>query len=330
MPTETKIRSALSGDAGGDLPDIAPVRARAAVEVYDLRKAFGPLVAVDGLSFEVREGETYGLLGPNGAGKTSTMRILSGLSPATGGRVMVDGIDVVRDARQVRRVLGVVTQSDGLDKEVTARQNLVLYGYLAGLSWRRATERAGEVLRSFDLADRGDSDIGDLSGGMCRRLAIARALMTEPRVIVLDEPTTGLDPHSRNRVWEELAVLKSLDVTVIMSTHYMEEAATLCDRIAIMNAGRILDEGTLVELIARHAGRAVTEVRPDGASRAEIRTRLHSRGVVPREVGAVFLIREVDGRSPDLAGVEGIRVTHRAPNLEDVFLTLTGKDLRRE
>jgi lipooligosaccharide transport system ATP-binding protein len=310
-------------------PQISAGPARGPViRVRGLVKKFATLVAVDGISFEVHAGETYGLLGPNGAGKTSTMRMLSALSPPTAGEVIVAGHDVSRAGREVRHVLGVVTQADGLDTEVTVRQNLQLYGYLAGLSWQRAAERTSEVLRFFDLTERAEAEVDDLSGGMRRRLAIARALMTEPRVIILDEPTTGLDPQSRNRVWEELAVLKSMDVTVVMSTHYMEEAATLCDRVAIMDGGRILDEGTPAALIERHAGHAVAEARLEGASRGDLRARLDASGYPYREIGAVFLVTDPNGRPPDLGGIAGIRVSHRVPTLEDVFLTLTGKELR--
>ena len=314
--------------AAEQLPE-AP-REGALVRVRGLVKRFGAFVAVDGVSFDVHPGETYGLLGPNGAGKTSTMRILSALSPPSGGEVVVAGFDVTRAGRDVRRILGVVTQSDGLDTEVSVRQNLELYGYLAGLSRRRAAERTAEVLRFFDLAERAEDEIDELSGGMKRRLAIARALMTEPRVIILDEPTTGLDPQSRNRVWEELAVLKSTNVTVILSTHYMEEAATLCDRLAILDNGRILDEDTPAALIERHAGHAVAEARLDGASRSGLRAALVAHGYSFREVGAVFLVTAPGGRPPDLSGIGGIRVSHRVPTLEDVFLTLTGRELRRE
>lgn len=297
------------------------------VEVRDLVKCYGAARAVDGISFAVPRGETYGLLGPNGAGKTSTMRMLAGLSPVTGGTVRVAGLDVVREPRAVRRVLGVVTQSDGLDTELTVRQNLEVFGYLAGLSRRDARARAEEVLAFFGLAVRGGDEVEALSGGLKRRLAIARALVIEPRVIVLDEPSTGLDPESRTRVWEELALLKSRGVTILMSTHYMDEAETLCDRVAILHSGRLLDEGTPPELVSRHAGSGVAELRPDGAPREVVRKALAEAGLAFREVGALFRVMGREGGRPVLPPLDGVRVTERVPNLEDVFLALAGRRL---
>jgi lipooligosaccharide transport system ATP-binding protein len=297
------------------------------IDVRGLVKHFGSLRAVDGICFAVERGETLGLLGPNGAGKTSTMRVLSGLSPANEGSVHVAGIDALRDGRAVRRVLGVVTQEDGLDPDVNVRQNLELYGFLAGLSRTEAAGRAEEVLGFFALATRAKDSVDDLSGGMKRRLAIARAMMCEPQVIVLDEPTTGLDPHSRNHVWEELARLKSRGVTILMSTHYMDEAATLCDRVAIMDRGRLLDVAPPPELVARHAGASVTELRLDGASRESVRAALRAAGCEWREIGALF---RLTGDAPDLGELPGVRLDRRATTLEDAFLNLTGRELREE
>jgi len=300
------------------------------IEVRGLVKLFGALRAVDGISFEVRRGETFGLLGPNGAGKTSTMRVLSGVSPISDGSVRVAGLDAIRQGRAVRRVLGVVTQHDGLDPDVSVRQNLELFGFLAGLTRRRAAQRTVEVLRFFGLVARADDDVEDLSGGMKRRLAIARALVVEPQVLVLDEPTTGLDPQSRNRVWEELAQLKAAGVTILMSTHYMDEAAMLCDRIAIMDRGRILALAPPTRLVEEHAGRAVAELRLDGAERASVRAALSGAGFEWREIGAVFRLAGDGADLGRLPALEGVRVDVRAANLEDVFLTLTGKELREE
>ena len=178
------------------------------INASSIAKRFGEVVAVDDISFEVRHGETYGLLGPNGAGKTTTMRMVSGLSPLTGGKLIVAGIDVSREGRAVRNVLGVVTQQDGLDTDLNARDNLITYGFIAGLSRAQAEQRADAVLMYFDLTDKSNEEIDNLSGGMKRRLAIARAFMTKPQVIVLDEPTTGLDPQGRNSVWQELETMK--------------------------------------------------------------------------------------------------------------------------
>lgn len=301
------------------------------IRVQNLHKKFGDIDAVNGISFEVKKGETYGLLGPNGAGKTTTMRMLSALSPLTSGSIEVGGINVSERGRDVREILGVVTQHDGHDSGLTVLQNLTLHGYLQGLSLSKSKERAIEVLTFFGLEDRASANVYELSGGMKRRLAISRALLTQPPVVVLDEPTTGLDPQSRNRVWEQLAVMKRSDVTVLMSTHYMEEATTLCDRLAIMDHGKILDEGAPDELIEKHAGEEVAQVRTrSDTARAALRERLEDTPFRLYEVGAMATITSDNGVRPDISGIDGVRVTFRPGNLEDVFITLTGRDLRDE
>ena len=316
-------------DAAGRLAD--QPSGPSMIRVTDLHKQFGDIHAVNGLSFEVKKGETFGLLGPNGAGKTSTMRMLSALSPLTSGSIEVAGIDVTERGREVRKILGVVTQHDGHDSGLTVLQNLSLHGYLQGLSRKQAKERAIEVLTFFGLEERVDANVYELSGGMKRRLAISRALLTQPPVVVLDEPTTGLDPQSRNRVWEQLAVMKRADVTILMSTHYMEEATTLCDRVAIMDHGKILDEGAPDELIERHAGEEVAQVRTQSESaRTALRERLANTPFRLIEVGAMATITSNNGNRPDVSGIDGVRVTYRSGNLEDVFMVLTGRELRDE
>ena len=300
------------------------------IRASDIAKRFGGVTAVDGVSFEVRRGETYGLLGPNGAGKTTTMRMMSGLSPLTGGRLTVAGMDVSRQPREVRETLGVVTQQDGLDTDLDARDNLIMYGYLAGLSLAEAAQRADSVLMFFDLKDKAHEEIDYLSGGMKRRLSIARAFMTKPQVIVLDEPTTGLDPQGRNRVWDELGIMKESGVTVFMSTHYMEEAATLCDRLAIMHNGKILDEGAPDELVNRHAGTEVAQVRVMNGARRDVLAWIGNAGLIYREAGAVITVTSHSGDRPDLSALEGVRVSYRPSNLEDVFLTVAGRRLTDE
>jgi lipooligosaccharide transport system ATP-binding protein len=301
------------------------------INADNIRKLYGDIAAVDGISFVVQPGETYGLLGPNGAGKTTTMRMLAGLSPADTGDITVLGIDVVKDNRAVREVMGVVTQHDGLDNGLTVFQNLFLHGFLAGLSRKRAKDRAHEVLEFFGLRDRSKSNVYELSGGMKRRLAIARSMMTSPKVIVMDEPSTGLDPQSRNRVWEELAVLKDAGVTVLLSTHYMEEATILCDRLSIMDHGKILDEGTPDQMIERHAPKEVAQLRVSPASLRTVRDYLNEKSITFREVGALVSVTGVNGDRPDLSGLDGldgVRTSYRAGNLEDVFLAITGRELR--
>ena len=303
---------------------------RIVIRATGITKRFGETVAVDGVSFQVGHGETYGLLGPNGAGKTTTMRLVSGLSPLTAGELIVAGIDVSREAREVRNVLGVVTQEDGLDTDLNAKDNLIAYGYIAGLSRAKAERRADAVLMFFDLTDKAKEDIDSLSGGMKRRLAIARAFITNPQVIVLDEPTTGLDPQGRNRVWQELETMKQAGVTILMSTHYMDEAAALCDRLAIMHHGRILAEGAPDELVKRHAGPEVAQVRVSNGVRKEVVNWIGNAGLDYREAGAVITVTSPNGDRPDLSGLEGVRVSYRPSNLEDVFLTMAGRKLTDE
>ena len=295
-----------------------------------MTKRFGSVVAVDGVSFEVRRGETYGLLGPNGAGKTTTMRLVSGLSPLTSGELTVADIDVARQSRKVRNVLGVVTQQDGLDTDLNTKANLVVYGFISGLSRAEAEKRADAVLMFFDLTNKSNEEIDNLSGGMKRRLAIARAFMTKPRVIVLDEPTTGLDPQGRNRVWQELETMKQAGVTVLMSTHYMDEASALCDRIAIMHHGKILAEGEPDELVNRYAGPEVAQVRVTNGLRRDVVDWILNAGLDYRKVGTVLTVTSPSGVRPDLSGLEGVRVSYRPSNLEDVFLAMVGRNLMDE
>ena len=301
------------------------------ISTNSVRKLYGEFVAVDDLTFMVGHGETYGLLGPNGAGKTTTMRMLAGLSPVDSGEITISGIDVVRDNRSVREVMGVVTQHDGLDNGLTVFQNLFLFGFLSGLSRKNSKTRAHEVLDFFGLTERSKDNIYELSGGMKRRLAIARSMMSSPKVLVMDEPSTGLDPQSRNRVWEELAMLKDDGVTILVSTHYMEEAAVLCDRLAIMDTGKILDEGTPDEMIERHAPKQVAQLRVVPALLRSVREYLVSLEIKFREVGALISVTDGSGDLPNLTGLldrEGVQISYRPGNLEDVFLAITGRELR--
>ena len=300
-------------------------QAQVMIRGRDIVKHFGSTTAVDGVTFDVMQGETYGLLGPNGAGKTTLMRLLSALSPLTSGELVVAGLDVTRQGRAVRQRLGVVTQQDGLDTDLTVQQNLETYGYFSGLSRRESSQRAAEVLAFFGLHERAGDDVDHLSGGMKRRLAIARAFMMAPDVIILDEPTTGLDPQGRNLVWEKLAALKASGVTILMSTHYMDEAATLCDRIAIMHLGRILDEGTPDELIERHASAEVAQLRMATEARTEVRAALAAAGYAWREVGTLIHVPGRNGQRLQVPPLDGVRVTYRPGNLEDVFLAVAGR-----
>src|SRR5215213_10546449 len=231
------------------------IRARA------LTKRFGDFVAVDGIDFEVAPGEAFGFLGPNGAGKTSTMRMIGCTSPITGGDLRILDMDPRRHGPQIRARLGVVPQADTLDNELTVRGNLLIYGRYFGLSREECAKRADELLDFVQLADRGTDLVEPLSGGMKRRLTIARSLINEPDLMLLDEPTTGLDPQARHLLWDRLYRLKQRGVTLVLTTHYMDEAEQLCDRLVVMDKARIVAEGSPQELIARYSTKEVAEFR---------------------------------------------------------------------
>jgi lipooligosaccharide transport system ATP-binding protein len=227
--------------------------AQPAVRARGLRKAYDGIVAVDGVDFTVAPAECFGFLGPNGAGKTTTMKMIYGLARVGEGSLEVLGLDVARQRREVKARLGVVPQDDNLDRDLTVGENLLVHGGYFGLHGAAARRRRDELLEFANLTHRADSDVRALSGGMRQRLLIARALINRPRLVVLDEPTTGLDPQARRGVWDVLAGLRAQGVTLLLTTHYMEEAARLCDRLVIMEGGRIVDEGAPGELTARHA-----------------------------------------------------------------------------
>jgi lipooligosaccharide transport system ATP-binding protein len=301
------------------------------IRARGLTKRFGDLVAVDGIDFSVTEGECFGLLGPNGAGKTSTIRMITCVSPLTTGELRVDGKDVTVDGRAIKAILGVVPQEENLDPDLTVWQNLVVYSRYFDIPNAVAQQRAQEVLELFQLAERKSEIVDNLSGGMKRRLIIARALINQPRILVLDEPTTGLDPQARHLVWQKLRLLKQQGITMILTTHYMEEAAHLCDRLVVTHLGRILAEGSPAELIEQHVGRQVLELRLDARQRQQA-VRVLERHVELKveEVEAVLYVygpaQQWDGLLSEFdAFGEGVRL--RESTLEDVFLDLTGRGL---
>jgi lipooligosaccharide transport system ATP-binding protein len=295
-----------------------------------LTKRFGDFEAVRGVDFDVRERECFGFLGPNGAGKTTTMRMISCTSPPTSGELSVLGLPSSR-GRDIRRRMGVVPQENNLDEEVTVVENLLIYARYFDIPRREARSAAEELLHFVALQDKRDWRIDRLSGGMKRRLLIARALVNEPDLLILDEPTTGLDPQARHLVWEKLRSLKRQGVTLVLTTHYMDEAAQLCDRLVIMHEGRILVEGSPRELVARETSPQVIEVfEPDeGAARglrdladlAERVERLADRWLFYTADGDALLAK-VRGVVPDPGAV-----WLRGATLEDVFLQLTGRGL---
>jgi lipooligosaccharide transport system ATP-binding protein len=300
------------------------------IKAANLYKDYGDFRAVDGIQFEVMPGEIFGMLGPNGAGKTTTMRMLACISPVTAGELHVDGLNVMDHPRQVRDRIGVVAQQDGLDPDLNVRQNLIVYARYFGMTGRVAEDRACKMLEFFGLENRPNDGIHTLSGGMKRRLTLARAFMTRPRIVILDEPTTGLDPQSRNRVWEQLERIKAAGATILMSTHYMEEAAVLCDRLVIMDHGKILANGMPADLVLEHAGAETAIVRPDPDRRMEVEQALAALGVEYRDRGRALAVFNRNGATLDLNGLANATVRVRASTLEDVFLNLTGRELRDE
>jgi lipooligosaccharide transport system ATP-binding protein len=301
------------------------------VSAHGLTKHYGQFEAVKDIDFEVRARECFGFLGPNGAGKTTTMRMISCFSPPSAGNLRVLGMRGWTDGRRIKRRMGVVPQENNLDEEVSVVQNLVIYARYFDIPPRVAAPRAEQLLEFVALTDKRDWVIPRLSGGMKRRLLIARALMNEPELLVLDEPTTGLDPQARHLVWEKLRSLKRRGVTLLLTTHYMEEAAQLCDRLVIMHEGRILVEGSPQEVIAEHTSPQVIEVfePPEGAlpglsaleSVADRAERLADRWLFYTTDGEALLNKV---RSLPLTASS---VWLRGGTLEDVFLALTGRGL---
>jgi lipooligosaccharide transport system ATP-binding protein len=301
------------------------------ISARNLTKHYRDLVAVDGISFAIRRGECFGFLGPNGAGKTSTMKMITCISPVTEGELLVDGKDVRHSQRAIKSVLGVVSQADSLDPGLSVIQNLLAYGRFFNLPKETASRRSWEALDLFQLREKAHQTPDELSGGMRRRLLIARALINEPRILVLDEPTTGLDPQTRHLVWEKLMHLKSLGITVLLTTHYMDEASYLCDRLVVMDAGTILVEGSPEELIQRHAGDQVVEIRVRQTEKAQLVGKLSGQGIDLEDRGDSLLLYGENGAvSLEDAGLDGYQAVKRPGNLEDVFLRLTGRGLREE
>jgi lipooligosaccharide transport system ATP-binding protein len=302
----------------------------ALIHARGLTKQFGALRAVDGIDFDVPRGEAFGFLGPNGAGKSSTMRMIGCVSPPTDGTLRILGMDPVKDGSEIRARLGVVPQADTLDNELTVRENLIIYGRYFGLSRAEVRKRAAELLEFVQLSERADSKVEPLSGGMKRRLTIARALVNDPEIILLDEPTTGLDPQARHVVWDRLFRLKQRGVTLILTTHYMDEAEQLCDRLVVMDNGKFAAEGSPLELIRQYSTREVVELRfPGEAPGAEAAT---FDGMVSR-VEALpdrLLLYTDDGDALVPLAHERLHpqsVLVRRSTLEDVFLRLTGRTL---
>ena len=298
------------------------------IEAENVTKRFGDFEAVKGISFRLVAGECLGILGPNGAGKTSTIRMTYAFSPMTSGSLKVFGLDIRTEWRAIKARIGVCQQENNLDPDLTVRQNLEVFGRYFALPRKLACQKADKLLRFIALEHRKDAQVTDLSGGMMRRLVIARALLNDPDLLILDEPTTGLDPQSRHQLWERLDQLRSNGLSILMTTHYMDEAARLCDRLIIMDHGEILVEGKPAQLIQKYAGDRVIEIaRPTEALRRFIRKRrlehedLQHRVIVYGQESNQYFQMIRDQYCKDSC-------TMRMSTLEDVFLRLTGRELR--
>ena len=306
-------------------------RATSMVWARGLRKSFGDFEAVRGIDLDVRPGEAFGFLGPNGAGKSSTMRMVAAVSPPSGGELRILGRDPATEGPAIRARLGVCPQEDTLDNELNVRDNLVVYGRYFGMPRRECAQRADELLEFVQLAEKAKAKVEDLSGGMKRRLTIARSLISSPDVLLLDEPTTGLDPQARHLLWDQLFRLKQTGVTLVLTTHYMDEAEQLCDRLVVMDKGLIVAEGSPLQLIRDHSTREVAELRfgvgehdalaervADLADRVEV---LPDRLLLYTDDGEEALARVHE------RGLQPVAVLVRRSTLEDVFLRLSGRTL---
>lgn len=304
------------------------------VQAVNLTKRYGQVAAVDGIAFDIQRQECFGFLGPNGAGKTTTMRMLSCLAQPDAGQLSVLGLDPAVHARAVKRRIGVVAQEINLDVELTVRENLLVYARYFDIPRREAGRRADQLLAFVQLTDRAHDGVDRLSGGMKRRIQIARALVNEPELVLLDEPTTGLDPQARHLVWERLRALKEQGVTLVLTTHYMDEAEQLCDRLVVMDKGRIAREGAPAALIAAEVGREALELRIAPSSITELLTRLGAAVEGHQIRGEVLNL--YSGNAEELFGrVRGTGVPielqmMRRATLEDVFFAVTGHRLLEE
>jgi lipooligosaccharide transport system ATP-binding protein len=301
------------------------------IHARGLTKRFGGFTAVDAIDFDVAAGESFGFLGPNGAGKTSTMRMIGCVSPLSGGSLRILGQDPERDGPRIRARLGVVPQQDTLDNELTVRENLLIYGRYFGLSRAACARRADDLLEFAQLTERANDQVEHLSGGLKRRLTIARSLINEPDLMLLDEPTTGLDPQARHLLWDRLYRLKQRGVTLVLTTHYMDEAEQLCDRLVVMDKARIVAEGSPRSLIEQYSTREVTELRFAAGVQETLDGQLDGLAERVERLPDRVLLYADDGEAAVAAaharGLEPETVLVRRSTLEDVFLRLTGRSL---
>jgi lipooligosaccharide transport system ATP-binding protein len=297
----------------------------------DLKKSYDGFEAVKGVDFEVQQGECFGFLGPNGAGKTTTMKMIYGAVIPTDGELDVAGLDVRSCEREIKRRIGVVPQENNLDDELKVKENLLVYGRYYDLPRKLALQRAEELLEFVELTEKSESQVDQLSGGMKRRLLIARALINDPEIVVLDEPTTGLDPQARHLVWDRLRALTVEGKTLVLTTHYMEEAARLCDRLVIMEGGLIIAEGSPRELIEEHVSPQVLEFRVSPEELEGLRPVVEAASDAVERTGEALLAFTADADALTervrASGVDVANIVYRQAGLEDVFLRLTGRRL---
>ena len=298
------------------------------IEIQNLIKKFDGFTAVNGISFSVNRGEFFGLLGPNGAGKTTTIRMLYGFSPPTRGKLSIFGMNINTYFRRIKAKIGVCHQENTLDPDLSVEQNLHVFAGYFSIPKKEAAERSRELLDFFALSHKKDAKVMELSGGMARRLILARSLINRPELLILDEPTTGLDPQSRHQVWEKLEALKKTGLTVVITTHYMEEASRLCDRLVIMDHGEILVDGSPEVLIDRYAGKNIIEFQgPDQALIEYVK----EHNIEHDDLGRRLILYEPEGEGLNHTIRERFcneKCIYRNSTLEDVFLRLTGRELR--
>ncbi|MBI2846902.1 MAG: ABC transporter ATP-binding protein [Chloroflexi bacterium] len=298
------------------------------IDTHSVVKKYGDLLAVAGISFSVETGECFGFLGPNGAGKTTIMKLMCCTSPITQGEICIGGKNVTREPRSIKATIGVVPQEENLDPDLTVLENLLVYSRYFDIPKALAMERSLESLKLFQLTDKKDDFIRTLSGGMKRRLLVARALLNQPKILMLDEPTTGLDPQARHLVWHTSRHLKTSGTTIILSTNNMEEAAFLCDRLVIMYQGSILAEGHPQELVTRYVGQRIVELRPSPEKKQGLLQQLKSMSMSAEDAGdTLYLFGEDGERIKGYPDLEEHNPVQRPANLEDVFLKLTGRGL---
>lgn len=299
------------------------------IKASKLCKRYKDIIAVDKIDFEIYQGETFGFLGPNGAGKTTTMKMIYCFILPDGGLLEVSGLDVVKNPRQVKKILGVVHQEDSLDPDLTVRENLLTYARYFDIRKNAAGRHADELIEMMSLTDKKDTVIEELSGGMKRRLMIIRGLINNPKILILDEPTTGLDPQARHLVWQKLRTLKKLGITIILTTHYMEEAAQLCDRLVMMNQGKIISQGTPSDMVKKFIGHEVIElIDPDERLLANLPNIVNGRGLTDMTGDKVYIYTDsADAILADLSLYKPKGLIKRVANLEDVFLKISGRGL---